>query len=712
MDASGPPLGRECVGRVVAVGEGVESPCVGDDVIALASRCFGTHVLASSRLVVPKPPSLSPEEAATIPLAFLTAFHALHHVARLRRGERVLIHAAAGGVGLAAVQIAARAGAEIFATAGSEDKRAYLRALGVHHVMSSRDLAFADEIRGRTGGQGVDVVLNSLAGDFIPKSLDLLRDYGRFIEIGKRDYEAGRRIGLRPFLRKLTFSLVDLRGMILDRPEEVRELFEEVMALFEDGALKPLPHRLFPIADAADAFGVMARAEHIGKVVVSLAGAAEAPIATARGESPRIAPDRTYLITGGLGGLGLRLAAWFVEQGARHLVLVGRSGASERADGPAPPEAAVASLRAAGADVRVARADVSVRTDLAAVLDDLDRSMPPLGGVVHAAGVLDDGSLARLTDERVARVMAPKVLGAWNLHELTRGRPLDLFVLCSSALALLGSPGQANYTAANAFLDALAHDRRALGLPALSIDWGTWTDVGLAAAQANRGERLASQGIEGLSPDEGAEAFGRLLQQGAVQRAVMRFHVRTWQEFHLAAARSPFLSELAASSAAADQPLREGGPVRARLFATPPKERRAVLQAHLREQIARVLRCDPARIGPSAPLQQAGLDSLLAMELRNRLELSLGISLTVTLIWRHPTLTDLAEHLASAMDLPLDAAHEGAAGGPLHSPGDTAAPSGSAPETEANASVSADGSDKIANVLRALKKLSGSQKRA
>ena len=708
-DASGAPLGRECVGRVVAVGEGVDAPRVGDEVIALAPRCFGTHVIAPHRLVVPRPPSMSPEEAATIPLAFVTAHHALHHVARLRRGERVLIHAAAGGVGLAAVQIAARAGAEIFATAGSEEKRAYLRSLGVHHVMSSRDLTFVDEVRERTGGQGVDVVLNSLAGDFIPASLDLLRNYGRFIEIGKRDYEAGRRIGLKPFLRQLTFSLVDLRGMTLDRPEEVRALLEEVMALFAEGALEPLPRRVFPIADALGAFGFMARAEHMGKVVLSLgslARAPEAPIAAARGERPRVAPDRTYLITGGLGGIGIRLAQWFVAEGARHLVLVGRSAPSERAEG------AVAALRAAGAHVRVGRVDVAVRADVAEALEDIARSMPPLGGVVHAAGLLDDGALTRMTYERMERVLSPKVLGAWNLHELTRGSPLDLFVLCSSAAALLGSPGQASYTAANAFLDALAHHRRALGLPALCINWGAWTEVGLAAAQANRGDRLASFGLEGLSPDEGAEAFARLFQEGPTQRAAMRFDVRRWQELYLTAARSRLLSELGADPAGADASLRGGGTFRAQLFAAPPGERGAALRDHLREQVARVLRCDPSRIGASTPLQQGGLDSLMAMELRNRLEVSLGVTLNVTLIWRHPTVADLADHLASAMGLPLDAPGEGAASAPLPLPPAGSAGARPASETPAEAPISAEGADKIANVLRALKKLSASPRRA
>lgn len=277
-------LGGECAGTVVAVGEGVTEFRVGDDVVALANGSFAAFVTTSSLLVAPKPRHLSFEQAATIPIVFLTAYHALHHVGRIARGERVLIHAAAGGVGLAAIEIARRAGAEIFATAGTSEKREYLRAQGIPHVMDSRSLRFTEEVMERTGGEGVDLVLNSLAGPFIPASFELLRDHGRFIELGKRDYLADRRLGLRPFLRNLSFSLVDLFSMFHRRPQAVRALAREVVARFEARELEPIPHRTFPIAAAADAFHVMANAEHIGKLVLSLEDRENAPIAPEQDE--------------------------------------------------------------------------------------------------------------------------------------------------------------------------------------------------------------------------------------------------------------------------------------------------------------------------------------------------------------------------------------------------------------------------------------------
>jgi acyl transferase domain-containing protein/NADPH:quinone reductase-like Zn-dependent oxidoreductase/acyl carrier protein len=681
-DDAGPQLGHECVGSVTALGESVAGLAVGDQVIALAPRCFGTHALADARLVLRRPPQLSAIDAATVPLAFVTAHYALTHVARLARGERVLIHAAAGGVGLAAVQLAQRAGAEIFATAGSAAKREHLHALGVAHVMSSRDLSFVDDVRARTGGRGVDVVLSSLGGDFLPASLESLASGGRFVELGKRDYHADRRLGLSPFLRRLSFTLVDLRSEMHEHPDRVRAVLQEVLALFEAGALAPLPARVFPMTDAASAFGYMARADHIGKVVLSLDGAEGAPVA---GDRPRIAPDRTYLITGGLGGIGLRLARWFADAGARSLALIGRGPASDAA------AQAIRALGAAGVAVHTFRADVASPDELAAVLAELDRIGPPLAGVVHAAGVLDDGAVVRLTPARIDHVLAPKLLGAWNLHALLADRQLDLFVMCSSMAALLGSATQAHYGASNAFLGAMAHYRRSQGLPALAIDWGAWSEVGLAAAQANRGERLATLGIESLDPDEGVAAFAELLAEGAVQRAAMRFDVRRWRELHLGPGRSRFLSELGAGS---EQP-GAGGGFRAELAGMPAGRRRGAMEAHLRAQVASVLRCDPERIAVSMPLQQGGLDSLTAMELRNRLEVSVGLTLNVTLIWRHPTIVDLANHVLSALGLADDAAAPsvGAA-----MPSATPAP--------ATPALAIDRTDKLAQLLRAVKELS------
>ncbi len=647
-------LGAECAGKIVAVGEDVEEHRVGDEVVAIAFNSLGTHAVADARLVVPKPADLSPEEAATIPVAFATAHYALHHLARLRHGERVLIHAAAGGVGLAAAQLAQRVGAEIFATAGSAEKRQFLESLGVRHVMDSRSLSFAQEVMARTNGQGVDVVLNSLAGEAIAASLSVLAPYGRFLEIGKRDIYQNAQIGLWPFHKNLAYFAIDLDKMCRQRAAFVGSLLREVVQAFEEGTLAPLPRRVFPMSAAADAFRHMAQAKHIGKIVLTPQG--QAVLVAPAADGPTFRSDATYLITGGLGGLGLQVAQWMVREGARHLVLVGRRGAA----GTAAQEAVVA-LEKAGAEVLVARADVSQEPQVAGLLRSIEQTMPPLRGVIHAAGVLDDGILLHLNAERFRSVMAPKMAGAWNLHALTSHMPLDFFVVFSSVASLLGTAGQGNYAAANAFLDALARHRVAEGRPAMGINWGAWAEIGLAAAQANRGAQLASRGLGSIRPERGLSALAHLLRHAPAQVAVTPLDVEQWCRSVPAAARSGLFARLDGRRRPAPAPASgasagEGNVRDALLALESASGRRALLEDHIREQIARVLKLEAARIDSHKPLRTMGLDSLMTLELRNRLEASLGLTLSATLAWNYPTISALAPYLAERMRIPLEPA--------------------------------------------------------
>ncbi|WP_232536932.1 type I polyketide synthase [Cystobacter fuscus] len=382
------------------------------------------------------------------------------------------------------------------------------------------------------------------------------------------------------------------------------------------------------------------------RLVARLSRAADALVA--RDPATFLRADGTYLITGGLGGLGLEVARWLVTHGARHLLVLGRRGPSAEA------ERTLAELRQAGARVEPFQADVAIPGDVARALARVAEAMPPLRGVFHAAGLLEDGLLLNLTEERFASVMAPKDLGTWNLHAQTRHLPLELFVLFSSATSLLGTPGQANYSAANAFMDALAHTRRAEGLPALSINWGTWTDVGLAAAQANRGERLEARGLRGMPPDKALTALGMLLGQGRPQVSVMALDPRQWLGFYLAAAQSPFFTRLARERTGRPAVEQGRSRIREQLEAIRGSERRALLEQHLREQIGGVLRMEPARIEPRTPLGSLGLDSLMSMEIRNRLEAALGLKLSATLVWTYPTLAALTPYLAEKMELPLE----------------------------------------------------------
>nr|ALD82522.1 polyketide synthase [Nannocystis sp. MB1016] len=349
--------------------------------------------------------------------------------------------------------------------------------------------------------------------------------------------------------------------------------------------------------------------------------------------------DGSYVITGGLGGLGLATAAWLVERGARHLVLIGRAGVTS-----AEQREAVAALELRGAQVTVARADIAVREQVARVLAEVTA---PLAGVVHAAGVLDDGLLLQQDRRRLRAVMAPKIDGALHLDALTRGLPLDLFVLFGSAAGLLGAPGQGNYAAANVFLAALAHRRRADGLAGLCVDWGAFAEVGLAAASADRGERLAARGLRSLSPAEGLAALGRLLDAGVTQAAVVPFDLRQWAEFFPAAATSAMLSRLLTGPASARSG--DGEALRARLMGAGAQARVVLLLERLREEAARVLRLPVDELAVETPLTALGMDSLMGLELRNRIEAALGLRIPATLLWIYPTVTALAEHLAGLL---------------------------------------------------------------
>jgi phthiocerol/phenolphthiocerol synthesis type-I polyketide synthase C len=641
-------VGIECAGTVSAVGDGVacsqDGLHVGDTVIAVATDGVGSFVTTRADLAVAKPARLSFEAAAALPVAFLTAYYALHEQARLRPGERVLIHSAAGGVGLAAIEVARWLGATVYATAGTPQKRDYLRAHGVEHVFDSRSLTFADEVHAATDGEGVDVVLNSLTGEAVAKGLAALRPYGRFLEIAKRDIYGHGRLRLWQLRHNASYIVVDLAQLIIDRPAYVGTLLGDIVAHIGQGALRPLPARAFPVAETAAAVRTLAQGQQIGKVVVSVDRQVPPTVAPARLPA-RLEPGATYLITGGLGGIGQAVAVWMAENGARHLVLMGRGPASESA------QQTLDKLRAQGIEVVAARGDVTRVDQLAAVLDSVSASMPPLRGVVHAAGILDDGILAHLDARRLRNVMAPKVEGAWNVHALTANMALDFFVLFSSAAALLGSPGQAHYAAGNAFLDALAWHRRAQGQPALSINWGPWAQVGLATRPEQQ-RHLTWQGLEAIPTADGLRTFSHLLGLSATQIAVLRVDWARWRPGPNPGLDRPLLADLPRESvgapAAGDTPGRDAGLADA-LRRADRHERQRLLESYLRDQAAGKLGLTPSRLDMQLPLNHFGVDSLIAVELRSQIERDVGIVVPVVRLLDSPSIAGLAEWLGDRL---------------------------------------------------------------
>ena len=642
-------FGDEVAGEVVAVGAGVTHLAVGDQAFGLAVFGLATHSLARAADMRKMPKNLSYEEAATLPVVFMTAWYALHNIARMKAGETILVHAGAGGVGMAAIQIAHHLGADVIASAGSPTKRALLKTLGVKHVIDSRRGDFAESVMELTNGRGVDVVLNALAAEAIPMGLSCLAQSGRFLEIGKRDIYMNSRIPLWGLRQNSSFHVIAMDAIFAGDEEQTRELLAEIAVLVEKRSLTPLPFRSFPASRIDAAFRLMAGGKHTGKVVVGFADS----FIVRKGEPPlppfEIKADGAYLITGGLGGFGRVLAEWLVAAGARHLVLSSRSGAST-------PEgvAFVASLEARGIETKVLKADIGSPKDVKALISELRAAKTPLKGIFHLAMVIDDAPLSALTAERLRTVMAPKAHGAWLLHENTQDMQLDAFVMFSSVSSIFGNPAQGNYSAANAFLDSLAYHRRALGQPALAINWGVLGGEGYVARNERVAEFLARQGTGALTPAEVTSLMESFLTAHATQVAAIRVDWAKWRQSFRGMQDNPLVERIFAAGVETQEAGGGGNDWRAKIAAASAEERTGVIGEAVRDVVGSVLRVKPDSLREDQPLTDLGLDSLMGVEIETMLESSIGVALPPTTLMRARTIGQIAvlvaEHLGSGTE--------------------------------------------------------------
>lgn len=629
-------FGDDISGTVVKVGPGVGDLKPGDDVVGMAPYAFRSYVTVHRNLVFRKPSHLSFEEAATLPTVFLTSHYALVHLARMQKGERVLIHAGTGGVGQAAIQIAQHLGLEIFSTAGSEEKRQMLRDMGVHHVMNSRTLDFADEIMAITGGQGVDCVLNSLAGDFIPKSFHCLRRFGRFIEIGKIDVYGNTKFGMEMLKNNISYFVVDLAQHLESKPGYVASMLKELEKELFAKTYGSLPHKVFPITDVVESFRYMAQGKHVGKNVLNF-DVPSIKIGPCTQAGHRFRADASYLITGGAGGFGFELAKWMAKNGARHLVLVSRSGPKETA------QEDIARMRAQGVSVRDARADVTDRAAMKKLVDDIQSGPAPLAGVVHGAMVINDLDIVDLDEEGFNKVVHPKMLGAWILHELTKDLTLDLFVCFSSFSAVMGAVRQSNYNAGNAFLDAIAQHRRSLGLPALTFNWGALKGAGFVDRNEKTEQYLELLGLSTYDMRETLSVFGRFIARDPVNLAASRADWNSLSRF-AALIQTKTYSNLVGEEADGDR-----GAIRSQILQASAEARQALMEDFIAEQVAGVFGTEVSKVDRDAPLNSIGLDSLMAIELMNRVESQLGISVPMGSVLNGPNIRELAEPILESL---------------------------------------------------------------
>ncbi|MFI2758841.1 SDR family NAD(P)-dependent oxidoreductase [Streptomyces echinatus] len=620
---AGPLIGQECTGVIVKTGSGVTGLHVGQAVMAVGCGSLASHVLTEAAVTVPIPDGMDFEHAATLPLVYATAHYSLNVLAGMSAGETLLLPGGAGGVGLAALNLARLAGVRVIGLASTPEKRQLLLDRGAWHALDSRSADFPDQVRELTGGRGVDIVLNSLTGTAAVACLELLAPDGRFVELGKRDLYGDAGLRLRPFLNTLSYFAVDLAQLIDRRPERAGAVMRDIARLAADGSIEPLPHTVYPAAALDDAFNRLKRSEHIGKLVIDTTGIAAQRVT--------FDPEGVYLVTGGTAGFGAATARWLADHGAGQVIVTGRRTPAEQPD---------------RACITFMAADITDRAAMTRVVDHARTCAPGgLRGVFHCAASYDDGPVEEQTRERYEGVLAPKVAGARLLDELTQDCDLDHFVLYSSISAMLGNRLQASYAAANLCLETLARQRRDRGQAALAIGWGAIAGTGVVVRD-NLAESMTRLGLEPIPPAEALDSLGRLLTGDAPHSAVI---ARVdWERAGLmfpssAAARFSHLI-----TSASGQQDRAGASLREQLQASEAADAEELATRALTDVIAAILRTEPERLSPSVPLNRLGLDSILATELGVTLRRKLDLDIPTLEILASQGIRDLATRAMAA----------------------------------------------------------------
>ncbi len=651
---AGASLGLEFSGIVSRIGSDVDTLKVGDVVVGFAPSSFASHVVTKAYAVAPlfneqyqNDTAWNFETAASIPTIFFTAYYAIKHLAQMQVGESLLIHGAAGGVGLAAIQIAKHLGLNIYATAGSDEKRDLLRLYGVEHIYDSRTLNFAEEILTDTGGEGVDAVINSLAGEAMRRSIDLLKPFGRFLELGKRDFVENTSIGLKPFKENISYFAIDADQILVAKPKLATAIFQELMHLFHKNIFTPLPVRTFKPDNIREAFVCMQQSQHIGKLVVSIHQKPSHIISTTTvannitSKAHILDTSGTWLVTGGLDGFGLATAQWLVEQGVKELVLASRQGIK------APKaQQIIQDFNAKGITIKAMTCDVTRAEQVQELIQSIQTQCSPLVGLVHAATVYDDAFIADMDTKSLEKVIAPKFIGAWHLHEATLNLPLKHFILYSSISVVLGNPGQANYVAANAGQEGLTLLRKSLGLPALCIEWGPVGDVGylvtrdavkksleqhLGASVLNSSSALNT--LQGITHDTTLALIANV-DFGTVQQS-LPYKATRFNTLFADAKHTPNEGALQDYASL--------------LVGKSTEEATHIICTILIEEIADVLSYDVKQIEKGQVLQSLGLDSLMAVELSVGLEQRFGIRLPTMLLQDSPTVEKVAQRIVKRL---------------------------------------------------------------
>ncbi|KAJ0122144.1 reducing polyketide synthase [Diaporthe amygdali] len=632
-------IGHEASGTIVAVGSKAAGRFqLGDRVVVSGEGMHATRLRSDHRLAVKIPDTMSFEEAAVLPTVHATAYHALVNVAKLRPGQSVLIHAAAGGVGQAALQLAKHLGLVAYVTVGSEDKRTLvMEKYGVPatHIFNSRDASFVKAIKRVTSGRGVDCVLNSLSGELLRASWECVAMFGTFVEIGLRDITNNMRLDMRPFIKCTTFAFINLTNFFDDHKDIAGQILQDTFDLVHKGVLyAPSPLTAYPVGEIESAFRTMQRGKHRGKLALSFPDGAQAKVYRRAKDALKLDSRATYLIVGGLGGLGRSLAREFVACGAQHIAFISRSGAAS-----AEAREVVEELSARGALVRTYRADVADEASFLAAMEQCSRELPPIRGVVQMAMVLRDSVIENMSYADWSVPLRPKVQGTWNLHRFfDQSRPLDFFIACSSVSGVCGNAGQAQYAAGNTYQDALASYRRARGLKAVAVNLGIMRDVGAIAESAGVGNNLSQwEDVIGIrepafhaliksliarqrdGDNAAADQCPAQVCTGLGSADLIAAHGLSLPYYFA----DPRLGPLAVRTSVATQSSADGQGAGASLASRlaeaggNPEQATEVILDALVHKIADMLQIPASEVDPSRPMYRYGVDSLVALEVRN-----------------------------------------------------------------------------------------------
>jgi len=629
----GESFGMEASGTIIKIGKGVRDYKEGDQVCIFIGNTFRSYITLPTESIFPIPFSATLEQAP-IYIPFITVLRGLKEIAKLSKGETILIHSATGAVGLAAIQYARHVGAKIIATAGNQEKWEFLNSLGIDFVADSRSLHFSKQIQEWTHGRGVDVILNALSGEFLLKSWSLLASCGRFIEIGKRDITQNANLPMEVFNRNALFAAVDLDRIFFENKKAIHRLLRQAMRYFQQGVFKLLPCQTFPAAQCHEAFNMMAKALHIGKIMLKMENETLEVVPSDNSKS-LLNENSTYMITGGLSGFGLATAKWIADKGGRHLLLLSRSGSSS-----SESREALKYLTERHIDVKVAAVDVGNLEQLETTFKKILPLMPPLKGIFHCAMVLEDSLISKMEEDHIQNVLHPKICGCWNLHLLSSELNLNFFVLYSSISSLIGNPGQANYAAANAFLDSFVQYRARLGLPALALNWGSISQVGVAARNTQLTAYLESCGIKALLPKQALNNLEVVLQNPHGRYAIMNVD---WPQIFSSLPQlqnKPFFESIRT-----DQSKTLESDFCYVLRNMDKSKQQQALLALIKENVAAILQMDLNKIDEKAKLNILGIDSLMAMELQHAMEKQLGFKIPAMELIKGPSIEQLAQSL-------------------------------------------------------------------